>query len=422
MCFIPEKHLLGTMKFGLFLAACLAAVQAAITVPGINYNPRIGPNWGPDSTNCKSASQILADFQILAKITKGVRIYSITDCNQAQLVIPAAKSAGLKVWLGVWVGPDSSTFAAEKAKLSSLIQSGVVDSSILGIHVGSEAVYRKDVTPEQAIAYYQDIKNLFTTAGIKTLVTIADIGDTWIANPSMVEAVDIVSANEFPFWENKDASEAASWFYMRMGPLIASAAKYKKQILISETGWATDGSAVNTGPATPAQAAKYFNDFQLLATQMNWNYFYFSSFDMAFNSNASITNNVEEHFGLYYANGTMKPCYAELTVSGSSSVTTLAPSQLATATLAPVPTMPKNDPISPVSNSTKVASPTKSPSSTSAPGTTTSSSSKSSATSSPTTASSTAGSGKANVKSGASTIAVSGVVSMLLASIVMTIM
>ncbi|KDO15791.1 hypothetical protein SPRG_18554, partial [Saprolegnia parasitica CBS 223.65] len=80
---------------------------------------------------------------------------------------------------------------------------------------------------------------------------------------------------------------------------------------------------------------KYFNDFSLLAKQMDWNYYYYTSFDMAFNANETDTDNVEQHFGLFYANGTMKPCYANLTVSGTSTVVTKAPSQLATVTPAP---------------------------------------------------------------------------------------
>ncbi|EQC28210.1 hypothetical protein SDRG_14034 [Saprolegnia diclina VS20] len=181
----------------------------------------------------------------------------------------------------------------------------------------------------------QEVKDELAKAKITVPVTIADYADTWAANPSMVEAVDIVSANQYPYWEKKNANESAAWFYKRMEPVIASAIKYKKKILISETGWATGGFAAKAGPSTPAQAAKYLNDFSLLAKQMDWNYYYFTSFDMAFNSNETDTDNVEQHFGLFYANGTMKPCYANLTVTGTSTVVTKAPSQLATVTPAP---------------------------------------------------------------------------------------
>ncbi|KDO24925.1 hypothetical protein SPRG_09569 [Saprolegnia parasitica CBS 223.65] len=392
------------------VATSLAVANATISVPGINYNPRVGPNWGPDATNCKSSAQIDKDFAILAKITKGVRIYSLTDCNAGELVIGAAKKAGLTVWLGLWVGPEPTIFAAEKAKLSSLISSGLVDSTVVGVHVGSEAVYRKDVTPEKAISNFKEIKAVLTTAKINLPVTIADIGDTWIANPSMVEAVDVVSANQFPFWENKNANDAAAWFYMRMEPLIASATKYKKKILISETGWATGGSAVNTGPTTPAQAAKYFNDFSILAKQMDWDYYYFSSFDMAFNANASITDNVEEHFGLFYANGTMKPCYAELTVSGATTVVTKAPSQLSNVTMTPVPnTIPKNnnDGMGPKTNNS-----TKPTGATSSPG----------ANASPSAGSNSTGSGKSSTKSAATGAALTSLVTMAIASVIMMAM
>ncbi|KDO15727.1 hypothetical protein SPRG_18731, partial [Saprolegnia parasitica CBS 223.65] len=172
----------------ILVATSLAVANATISVPGINYNPRIGPNWGPDATNCKSSAQIDKDFAILAKVTKGVRIYSLTDCNAGELVITAAKKAGLTVWLGLWVGPLPSIFDAEKVKLTELIESGLVDSTVVGIHVGSAAVFRKDVTPEIAIANMKEVKDELATAKINVPVTIADYADTWAANPSMVEA------------------------------------------------------------------------------------------------------------------------------------------------------------------------------------------------------------------------------------------
>ncbi|KDO15728.1 hypothetical protein SPRG_18732, partial [Saprolegnia parasitica CBS 223.65] len=144
--------------------------------------------------------------------------------------------------------------------------------------------------------------------------------------------------------------------------------------------------------------------------QMDWDYYYFSSFDMAFNANASITDNVEEHFGLFYANGTMKPCYAELTVSGATTVVTKAPSQLSNVTMTPVPnTIPKNnnDGMGPKTNNS-----TKPTGATSSPG----------ANASPSAGSNSTGSGKSSTKSAATGAALTSLVTMAIASVIMMAM
>jgi len=131
------------------IALISSTIAFDLQLYGINYNSRQGPDWDPKK--CKTQAQINADLNILSQNTKRIRIYSLSDCNQAKMVLIAAKKYNLQVWLGIWVSDDAAAFQTEKDILSSLATAGLLDSTVLGIHVGSEAVYRKDVTADKVM-------------------------------------------------------------------------------------------------------------------------------------------------------------------------------------------------------------------------------------------------------------------------------
>lgn len=127
------------------------AVQAVpVQLHGLNYNTRQGPDW--DWDKCKSRATIQTDLTLLKRLTNRVRLLSLTDCNQGSLVLGVAREFGMQLWLGLWVGPDDFVFEEEKRALQELIDQGMfADDTILGITVGSEAIYRKDATVNEMI-------------------------------------------------------------------------------------------------------------------------------------------------------------------------------------------------------------------------------------------------------------------------------
>jgi len=54
--------------------------------------------------SCKAQSDYEADFDAIAASSTAtiVRGYAASDCNSAQNILPAAKSKGFKVVLGIW--------------------------------------------------------------------------------------------------------------------------------------------------------------------------------------------------------------------------------------------------------------------------------------------------------------------------------
>ncbi|KAE8876624.1 hypothetical protein PF005_g22114 [Phytophthora fragariae] len=297
---------------------------------GINYNIRAGPDWATADVKCKPSSQIATELSTLKGVTDTIRLYSLTDCDQATAVVPAAIEAGLKIELGMWVDSATSSFEAEKAAFQTLLETGIVTAdNIVGIHVGSEAVYRGDVMAAVAISNLEEIRTLCqANSGAASIpLTIADIGDTYSAYPEMIQAVDYVSANYFPFWEKVDIDGAADHFYERFSALVETASTYSKEVIVGETGWASNGTDADASPATAANAAKYFHDFYTLAEEKDLMYFYFSAFDEPWKlATLEANETVEAYFGLFTQEGVLKDVISAATASldGSDSATITA--------------------------------------------------------------------------------------------------
>lgn len=101
----------------------------------------------------------------------------------------ATQSLGLRVYLGLWVGPDANAFEAEKNKLIELAHAYSFNN-VDGIVVGSEALYRGDVTPETLAGYISDVKSSLSAAGVNVPVATADVYYKW--DPAVVAQVDFL--------------------------------------------------------------------------------------------------------------------------------------------------------------------------------------------------------------------------------------
>jgi exo-beta-1,3-glucanase (GH17 family) len=90
--------------FGLCLcwsSSSKVATAEPIQLYGLNYNTRQGPDW--DWDKCKSYERIQQDLQLLQRLTPRIRLLSLTDCGQGDMVMTVAQDLGMKLWLGLWV-------------------------------------------------------------------------------------------------------------------------------------------------------------------------------------------------------------------------------------------------------------------------------------------------------------------------------
>lgn len=80
------------------LAPSLAAAAAATG----NFGFALGDKNADGS--CKAQADYEADFAAIANASDAriVRIYAASDCDTAQNILPAAKTGGFQVVLGIW--------------------------------------------------------------------------------------------------------------------------------------------------------------------------------------------------------------------------------------------------------------------------------------------------------------------------------
>lgn len=278
---------------------------------GINYSPRKGPDWAKDK--CKSQRDIELDMKTLVKYTNRVRIFSLTDCNAAEMVLKATRPLGMKVWIGMWIGEDNSNFNAELSRLKYLIQQGWITSQVVGLHVGSETLYRKDITLHRAIKNYKIVQRVLSKTNVKIPVTIADLLGLYYVHPVLFDTVEVISANAFPFWEKVDAKDGLDRLMDSSREMLLKVKETNKSFVLSETGWASGGFNGQASIATKQGQGIFFKDFICSKTAQKLDYYYFSSFDDEWKRDPKDKEDtVEAHFGLFFANRTLKPWIASL--------------------------------------------------------------------------------------------------------------
>ena len=197
------------------------------SLPGVCYAPYRGDH------NCKTASQISDDFSRLKGSYSLVRIYG-TDCDQVPNVYQAAKSIGVKLFLGIW---DLSQVQAEAQKIISGING---DWDIVHtVSVGNELVNNGQATVSQVVSAIQQARQILRAAGYKGPVVTVDTFVAAEANPQLCDASDYCAVNAHAFFDSTiSAPQAGKWLLNTVANLKS---KTSKNIVITESGWPTQG-------------------------------------------------------------------------------------------------------------------------------------------------------------------------------------
>lgn len=158
------------------MTAALAAAPVAVSAAG-----QLGFAVGNTNTDgsCKKQSDFEADFKAIKSNTHStlIRTYSSSDqfgnpCNTPSEVLPAAKSQGVQVLLGMW--PDGGAYDKEKKPIQDADVEQYGDT-LFGITVGSEGMYRGTYDAKSLIAWLGDMKSTFPNTKIGT----ADSWNCW---------------------------------------------------------------------------------------------------------------------------------------------------------------------------------------------------------------------------------------------------
>jgi glucan 1,3-beta-glucosidase len=229
--------------------------------------------------------QVKRRIEIIKPHTKWVRSFSCVEGNEH---IPRiAHQNGMKTMVGAWLGDDLKMNEAEIESLLALAEEGCVDIAA----VGNEVMYRNDLTEEQLLDYIHIVKDALP--GIP--VGYVDAYYEFSHRPKITEACDVILANCYPYWEGCSMEDSLNHMQQMFGQ--AGHAANGKKVIITETGWPSEGGSLKGAFSSKENAMKYFINSQMWSSKENIEMFYFSSFDESWKVGAE--GDVGAYWGLW---------------------------------------------------------------------------------------------------------------------------
>ncbi|TVS12668.1 MAG: glycosyl hydrolase [Wenzhouxiangella sp.] len=229
--------------------------------------------------------QIRRRLGILKPHTRWIRSFSCTEGNE--MIPQIARELGFKTLVGAWLGNEQDKNHQEIKALVQLARQELVDVAA----VGNEVLYREELPEEQLLEYIGEVKKQIPDIP----VGYVDAYYEFVERPSLVQACDLILCNCYPFWEGTAFEHALE--HMRHMHQRTVAAAMGKTVVITETGWPSQGEV--TGAARPSRhnAMEYFLQTQLWAEDNQIQMFYFSSFDEAWKVDTE--GNVGAYWGVW---------------------------------------------------------------------------------------------------------------------------
>lgn len=289
---------------GLFVAGggALLRTDADFRLFGLNFGPYKGsqdPNLGATVTD----AQITDLLQVIRANTWWIRTFeSSTDLMHSGSL---AHAQGLKAAIGAWLGRGA---AANEVQIQNLIAAGRAGDADLLI-VGSEVLLRNDLSELQLISQINRVRQ--AVPGVP--VAYADTYVQWLAHPNVVDAVDVVLVNYYPYWEGIKIDAAVGAIHAWHRDVVAAAKG--RPVIVSETGWPSAGNTVGDAVPSLENASRFFLNFVSWARATHTPYFHFEAFDEPWKSKYEGPQGA--HWGVWDEQGRLKSGMS-LTLGGAT--------------------------------------------------------------------------------------------------------
>lgn len=239
-----------------------------------------------------STEQVERRLKILKPYTKWVRSFSCIEGNEHVPVL--AKKHGMKTLVGAWLSNDLELNEREIEGLIQLAKDGFVDIAA----VGNEVLYRNDLSLSQLLEYIKRVKEALPNIS----VGYVDAYYEFTVHPELPEICDVILTNCYPYWEGCPIEYSLA--HMQSMFESAKNAGNGKRVIITETGWPSEGGSLKGAFANNENAMKYFIDCQNWCNQNNIENFYFASFDESWKTGPE--GDVGAYWGLWDKNENLK--------------------------------------------------------------------------------------------------------------------
>ncbi|CAO2650419.1 Nn.00g017110.m01.CDS01 [Neocucurbitaria sp. VM-36] len=264
------------------VAAALAASPALVSAAKGTMGFALGTKQA--SGSCKTQQDYADDFDAIKSGSGAtlVRGYAASDCDMAKNALPAAKSKGFKVVLGIWPDVEES-FNKDLKAITDVAEQYA--STIYAVTVGSETLYRGNFTGEELKEKISTVKSQLPS-GIK--VGTADSWNKFAdgTGDAIIGTADIIMINAFAFWQGASTDNATHVYLDDMYQAVTHIEKIaggpdkKPEIWNGETGWPTAvGTDYDEAKGGLENAEHFYQHGFCSLLDWGYNAFYFEAFD-----------------------------------------------------------------------------------------------------------------------------------------------
>ncbi|MFD1062242.1 MFS transporter [Winogradskyella litorisediminis] len=258
---------------------------------GLCFSPYLE---GQDTSDFLTEEQVSRRMEVISPYTKWIRTFSCTEGHD--LISRIAKKHNKNVLGGAWISNDKERNKREISSLIKLAKQGLIDVAA----VGNEVLLRNEISEQELIDYIKQVKN--ELEGLDVKVGYVDTYYQYFRNPNLIDVCDVLLINCYPFWEGFSIDDAL--IHLRQMHAIVQKISNKKEIIITETGWPSQGDTVGKAIPNKINSKKYFVKTQDWAQKQNIKLFYFSSFDEGWKKN--IEGEVGAKWGIWDKNEKLK--------------------------------------------------------------------------------------------------------------------
>jgi glucan 1,3-beta-glucosidase len=301
------------MRFTTTLLALAGAVSSVQAIGQLAFNLGVQDNAG----SCKTAEEYKKDLEVLSDYTSKVRVYASSDCNTLEILGPVAEDAGFTLFLGIWPNDDAH-FQEEQDALKTYLRK-IKRSTIEAFNVGSEALYRDDMTASELAEKINEIRDLLADIKDSDGESYSGIPvgfvDSWNvivdgASSPAIAAADVVFANAFSYWQGQTQQNASYSFFDDIMQALQTiqTAKGETDITfwVGETGWPTQGTSFEDSHPSVENAQTFWSEAVCGMRGWGINVIAFEAFDEAWKPDTSGTSDVEKYWGIWDSDYNLK--------------------------------------------------------------------------------------------------------------------
>ena len=262
----------------------------------LNYSPYT-EGLSPENYSPISEDHVRRQLALIHPYTDTIRIFGVTgELNKVYKI--AKEEFNFRIVGGCWIDQYSSSMDVknELDALVALVDNGYIDIAL----VGSEAIFRKDISIDDLVKHIEYVRGKIVK---KVPVGTSDVPDTYIDNPTLAKALDVVCCTIYPFFSGIAANTAVQNMAATYARVVNAVNDKSIPVIVSETGWPSEGSPVGAAVPSVANAKKYFEDVYRYSRENDVEIIWFESFSEPWKATVE---DYEAHFGLFSSNEELK--------------------------------------------------------------------------------------------------------------------